>query len=166
MLLADLVATSNAVAATPARSTKIRLIAESLRAAGADQAELAAAYLAGELRQRRTGVGWAALRDLPASAGEPILTLTDVDDAFARIASDSGSGSQRRRASQVAALFAAATDAESAFLRALVAGELRQGAQDGIMVDAIANAAEVTVADVRRAFMLRGALPPVAVVAL
>lgn len=166
MLLAELVAISNAVAATPARSTKIRLIAECLRAAGADQAELAAAFLTGELRQRRTGVGWAALRDLLAAAHEPSLTLTDVDDAFARIATDSGSGSQSRRASHLAALFAAATDAESAFLRALVAGELRQGAQDGIMVDAIAMAADLAVADVRRAFMLRGALPPIAVVAL
>jgi DNA ligase-1 len=166
MLLANLVAISNAVAATPARSTKIQLIAECLRTAGPDQAELAAAYLAGELRQRRTRVGWAALRDLPATADEPSLTLTDVDEAFARIAGDSGSGSQGRRASQVGALFAAATGAESAFLRGLVAGELRQGAQDGVMVDAIAKAADVAVSEVRRAFMLRGALPPIAVVAL
>src|SRR5450631_1254923 len=100
MLLANLVAISNSVAATPARSTKIQLIAECLRAAEPEQAELAAAYLAGELRQRRTGVGWATLRELPAPADEPSLTLTDVDDAFARIAADSGSGSQGRRASQ------------------------------------------------------------------
>ena len=166
MLLANLVAISNSVAATRARSTKIQLIAECLRAAEPEQAELAAAYLAGELRQRRTGVGWATLRELPAPAAEPSLTLTDVDDAFARVAADSGSGSQGRRASQVGALFAAATGVESVFLRALVAGELRQGAQDGVMVDAIAKAACVAVSEVRRAFMLRGALPPIAVVAL
>jgi DNA ligase-1 len=166
MLLADLVAVSNAVAATPARSTKVRLIAECLRGAGAGHVEIAVAYLSGDLRQRRTGVGWASLRELGAVAGEPSLTLVDVDAAFERIAAESGAGSQARRAAALAAMFEKATAAEHAFLRALIAGELRQGALDGVMVDAIAKAAEVPLADVRRAVMLRGALPPVATVAL
>jgi DNA ligase-1 len=166
VLLADLVAVSDSVAATPARSAKIRLIAGGLRAAGADEVEIAAAYLSGELRQRRTGVGWATLRELPGPASQPLLTLTEVDEAFDRIAADSGAGIAARRASQLAAVFGAATDREQAFLRRLVTGELRQGALDGVMVDAIANAAEVPLADVRRAFMLRGALAPIASVAL
>jgi DNA ligase 1 len=166
MLLAHLVAVSDAVAATPARSIKIGLIAGCLRVAGATDSEIAAAYLAGDLLQRRTGVGWATLRDVPDPAANPTLTLANVDETFARIATDSGAGSQGRRTTQVDALFASATAAEQAFLRALVAGEIRQGAQDGVMVEAIAKAAEVTVADVRRAFMLRGELPPIAVVAL
>ena len=156
MLLAHLVAVSDAVAATPARSIKIGLIAGCLRVAGATDSEIAAAYLAGDLLQRRTGVGWATLRDVPDPAANPTLTLANVDETFARIATDSGAGSQGRRTTQVDALFASATAAEQAFLRALVAGEIRQGAQDGVMVEAIAKAAEVTVADVRRAFMLRG----------
>ena len=166
MLLADLVAVSDYVAATPARSAKIRLIAGGLRAAGPDEVEIAAAYLSGELRQRRTGVGWATLRDLPGAASQPRLTLTEVDESFDRIAADSGVGIAARRASQLAALFGAATDSEQTFLRGLVTGELRQGALDGVMVDAIANAAEVPLADVRRAFMVRGALAPIASVAL
>ena len=92
--------------------------------------------------------------------------MTDVDAAFARIAADSGPGSQDRRAAELAVLFAAATEAERTFAIALVGGELRQGAQDGVMVEAIAAAAEVPVADVRRAFMLRGSLPPIAAAAL
>jgi DNA ligase-1 len=166
VLLADLVAVSVSVAATPARSAKIRLIAGGLRTAGPDQVEIAAAFLSGELRQRRTGVGWATLREMPVPASQPQLTLTEVDDAFDRIAADSGVGIAARRASQLGALFGAATDSEQAFLRALVTGELRQGALDGVMVDAIANAAEVPLADVRRAFMVRGVLAPIASVAL
>jgi ATP-dependent DNA ligase I len=165
VLLADLVAVSDSVAATSARSAKIQLIAGGLQLAG-DEVELAAAYLSGELRQRRTGVGWAALRDLPAPAAHPQLTLTDVDSAFDAIAADSGAGTTARRTTLIGVLFAAATAAEQAFLRALVTGELRQGALDGVMVDAIATAAGVPLAEVRRAFMVRGALAPIASVAI
>ncbi|HEY0870025.1 MAG TPA: ATP-dependent DNA ligase [Acidothermaceae bacterium] len=169
MLLADLVAVSDSVAATPARSEKIRLIGSALRTArtaGTDEVEIAATFLSGELRQRRTGVGWATLRDLPAPATVPQLTLTEVDEAFDRIAADAGTGTTARRATQLGMLFGAATDREQAFLRGLVTGELRQGALDGVMVDAIANAADVALAEVRRAFMVRGALAPIASVAL
>jgi DNA ligase-1 len=176
VLLAELVAVSGAVAATRSRSAKIALVAGCLRSASSgqvgDEVEIAAAFLSGELRQRRTGVGWAALRgarQLPEQhtpPSDPTLTLTVVDGAFARIAADSGPGSQARRAAELAVLFAAATEPERAFLIALVGGELRQGAQDGVMVEAIAVAAEVPVADVRRAFMLRGSLPPIAAAAL
>ena len=179
MLLAELVAVSGAVAATRSRSAKIALVAGCLRSAHnhqaadhlGDEVEIAAAFLSGELRQRRTGVGWAALRGARDSEGntppsDPTLTLSFVDGAFARIAADSGPGSQARRAAELGVLFAAATEAERAFLIALVGGELRQGAQDGVMVEAIAVAADVPLVDVRRAFMLRGALPPIAAAAL
>ena len=179
VLLAELVAVSGAVAATRSRSAKIALVAGCLRSAHnhqaadhlGDEVEIAAAFLSGELRQRRTGVGWAALRGARDSEGntppsDPTLTLSFVDGAFARIAADSGSGSQARRAAELGVLFAAATEAERAFLIALVGGELRQGAQDGVMVEAIAVAADVPLVDVRRAFMLRGALPPIAAAAL
>jgi len=184
VLLAELVAVSGEVAATRSRSAKIALVAGCLRSAHSDrvgdqagaqvgdEVEIAAAFLSGELRQRRTGVGWAALRgasELPepnTPPSDPTLTLSFVDSAFARIAADSGPGSQARRAAELGVLFAAATEPERAFLIALAGGELRQGAQDGVMVEAIAAAAGVPVVDVRRAFMLRGALPPIAAAAL
>jgi DNA ligase-1 len=169
MLLAELVAVSNAVAATPARLAKVWRIADYLRAAASEEIEIVVAYLSGELRQRRPGVGWASLRELSSSAAPqlaPRLTLVDVDATFARIAADSGPGSQARRAQELATLFGAATEQEHAFLGALVAGELRQGALDGVMVDAIAKASGVPLAEVRRAVMVRGAMSPVAVVAL
>jgi DNA ligase-1 len=167
MLLAEVVAVSNAVAATRARSAKVALIASCLRAADEAERAIAAAYLSGELRQRRTGVGWGALRDLAGDSTGPSRSLTEVDAAFDRIAAQAGAGSQNRRRIELAALFeSAAGEAERRFLAALVAGELRQGALDGVMVDAIAKAAEVPLADVRRAFMLRGSLSAVAAVAL
>ncbi len=172
MLLAEVAATSDAVAATRSRLAKRAAIADLLRrvaddaAGGSAEVEIAVAYLAGELRQRRTGLGWRSLRDLPAPAEEPRLTLTDVDAAFARMADLSGPGSSTARQAEAAALFGAATAREQSFLAGLVSGELRQGALDSVVVDAVAEAAGVPADTVRRAVMLAGATGPVARAAL
>jgi ATP-dependent DNA ligase I len=172
MLLSDVVEVSRVVAATAARSAKVKALAEVLRATELEAADgpgelaVVVGYLSGELRQRRTGVGWAALRDLPAPASNATLTLRDVDAAFERIAAIAGAGSQLARAAEAARLFAAATESEQHFLRALATGELRQGALDGVMVDAIAKASGVSITLVRQALMLRGSLPATAMIAL
>lgn len=166
MLLTDLVETSAAVASSPARLVKINQLAGGLRRLEPDEVLAAVAFLSGELRQRQIGVGYAALRDVPAPAAEPSLTVADVDAAFERIGGQSGPGSQAERRRLVAELFARATRAEQRFLIGLLTGELRQGALDGIMAEAVAKAAEIPAPDVRRALMLRGALGPVAEAAL
>ncbi|MBN0040823.1 ATP-dependent DNA ligase [Cellulosimicrobium cellulans] len=188
MLLAEVAATSDAVAATRSRLAKRAAIADLLRrvaddaapagtpddapddasgdGGGRDEVEIAVAYLAGELRQRRTGLGWRSLRDLPTPAEEPGLTLTAVDAAFARMADLSGPGSATARQAEAAALFGAATVREQSLLAGLVSGELRQGALDSVVVDAVAEAAGVPADAVRRAVMLAGATGPVARAAL
>lgn len=172
MLLAEVAATSDAVTATRSRLAKRAAIADLLRrvaddaAGGSAEVEIAVAYLAGELRQRRTGLGWRSLRDLPAPAEEPGLTLTDVDAAFARMADLSGPGSSTARQAEAADLFGAATAREQSLLAGLVSGELRQGALDSVVVDAVAEAAGVPADAVRRAVMLAGATGPVARAAL
>jgi DNA ligase-1 len=166
MRFLDLAATSAAVAAVSARRSKIDLLAGALRGLAPDEIEAGAAYLSGELRQRQIGVGWASLRDTPPPAAEATLTVAAVDAALAEIGVQSGPGSQGRRRELVGALFAAATAEEQRMLVALLSGELRQGAQAGLLVDAVAKAAEVPVADVRRALLLRGDLKAVARAAL
>ncbi|MDX6597518.1 MAG: ligase 1 [Gaiellales bacterium] len=166
MLLADLVATSAAVAATRSRLAKIAALADCLRRAGPGEVAIVVGYLSGELRQRRTGVGWAALRDLPAPAGAPALEVSEVDRAFATIEAAGGAGSARVRRDALAALFARATAEEQRFLAMLAGGELRQGALAGIVTDAVAAAAGIDAAAVRRAAMLAGDLPAVAEAAL
>ncbi len=158
--------TSAAVAGTSARSAKVALIAACLQEAVPDEVPIVVAYLAGELPQRRTGVGWASLRDLPAPAAQPALTVAAVDNLLSRISHVSGRGAQTERARLVAQLFAAATELEQRLLRGLVTGELRQGALEGVMVDAVAKATAVPLPDVRRAVMLCGAVGPVAQAAL
>ena len=170
MQLIDVATTSADVGASSARLAKIARIAELLTAAGeAHDARLAAvvvSWLSGDLPQRQIGVGWAALRSLPAPAQEPTLTVAAVDAAFTEIGAVAGKGSQARRASLVDDLFTAATEPEQTFLRRLLGGELRQGALAGVMADAVAKAAGIPAATVRRAAMLGGDLPAVAAAAL
>jgi DNA ligase-1 len=162
VLLSRVATTSQQVAATSARSSKTALIAAALREAEGDELPLAVSYLAGDLPQRRTGVGYASLRELPAPAGAPSLTLRAVDALVQQIADESGAGSQGRRKGLLDELFAAATADEQRLLVGLLSGELRQGALDGVMAEAIAAATSVPAAEVRRAVMLAGAAGPVA----
>jgi DNA ligase-1 len=166
MLFAELATTSSAVGATRSRKEKAQLLGAALRELAPDEVEAGVAYLSGQLRQRRTGVGWAALRALPEPAGEPSLAVNDVDAALERIAGVSGPGSQAARRQLIDQLFAAATPAEQEFLAALIGGELRQGALAGVMADALAVATAIPRAAVDRATMLGGDARAVAEVAL
>ncbi|MGA5467027.1 ATP-dependent DNA ligase [Mycobacterium sp. NPDC050041] len=170
MHLVDVATASADVGATSARLAKTARIADLLaRAAEERDARLVAvvvSWLSGELPQRQIGVGWAALRSLPAPAGEPSLTVGGVDATLSEIGAVAGKGSQQRRARLLAALFTAATDVEQTFLRRLLSGELRQGALAGVMADAVAKAASMPAPAVRRAAMLAGDLPAVAAAVL
>src|SRR5690348_695728 len=157
---------SRAVAGTSARLAKIELLAAALREAGPLEVPIAVAYLSGELPQRQIGVGWAALRDGFAPAPAPTLTLSEVDSGFGAIGAVSGKGSAAARKALVGELFGRATADEQRFLVGLLSGELRQGALEGVMTEAVARAADVPVAEVRRAMMLRGSLGVVAAAAL
>ncbi|PZS15539.1 MAG: ATP-dependent DNA ligase [Pseudonocardiales bacterium] len=165
MLLAELAAASADVGATSARLAKVGRLAALLRLADPQEIPLVVSWLAGELPQRQIGVGWAALRTLPAPADAPALTVREVDAAFTVIGATSGTGSQARRAALLAKVLGSATAGEQLFLRRLLGGDLRQGALLGVMTDAVARSAEVPVAQVRRAAMLCGDLPAVAAAA-
>ncbi|MGH2820953.1 MAG: ATP-dependent DNA ligase, partial [Actinomycetota bacterium] len=128
---------------------------------------VAVAYLSGELPGGSIGVGWAALRDArPPVPGPSTLEILEVQRALRRIAEAAGTGSQALRRRELAELFGRATVREQRLLRLLLLGELRQGALEGVMAEAVARAAEVPVAQVRRAAMLNGDLGAVGAAAL
>lgn len=167
MLLIDVALTSAEVGGSASRRAKIARISELLSRAKTDPelVVIVVSWLSGELPQRQIGVGWAALRNLPPAAAQPILTVVGVDATLSAIGAISGKGSQTRRAELIAGLFASATKSEQTFLRRLLTGELRQGALAGVMADAVAAAAQIPAAAVRRAAML-GELPAVAAAGL
>jgi DNA ligase-1 len=167
MLLAEIAQASVDVAAASSRLAKTKRLAECLADASPEEIGIAVAYLSGELPQGTVGVGWAALRDHPSPAEPPpTLELLEVDEAITQLRSISGPGSQAARREAISALFARATEAEQRLLTGLFLGELRQGALEGVTADAVAQAAGVPGAEVRRAAMLAGDLATVAAAAL
>ena len=168
MRLESLVDASHRVAESSGRLEKVGLLAECLRAAGPAEAALVVAWLTGELRQPKAGLGPAAIRAAwPGTAAlSASLSLAEVDQVFERIAGARGKGSGAEKVRELGSLLARATEAEQDFLARLVYGELRQGALEGVLADAVARAAEVPAAEVRRAAMYAGSLGEVAAAAL
>jgi DNA ligase-1 len=189
VLLTELVDVSAAVAGTTSRSAKIEQIAALLVRVPPGEVAVAVAFLSGELLQGQIGVGYAALGELLRAADaaqaanavraadaakdnadlpgtSPTLMLTDADAAFEAIGAVTGPGSQAERRRLLTELFARTTEQEREFLVRLLVGDLRQGALEGVMTDAVARAADVPAEEVRRAHQLGGSLPEVAQAAL
>jgi len=167
MHFADLVGLSQALATNSSRRAKIDLIAGWLRAASPADARLAASYLAGQIPQGRVGIGWASISNAatsPASASS--LVLSDVDEGFEAAAGVSGTGSEEARRSILVGLLERATADEQVFLSRLLLGEVRHGAMERVVVDALAVSAMVPLDLVRRALMVGGDLGEVAEAAL
>jgi DNA ligase-1 len=148
----DLVAN---VRATSKKTEKVVLLADFLRGTQGRETEIAALYLMGALPQGRIGIGWrkvqVAMSEGPAS-GEP-LTLTEMDRILADVEAEQGPGSDERRQALLRGLFERAHPAGRRLLAELLLGEVRQGALEGLLVDAIARAAGLPASDVRRAAM-------------
>jgi len=169
MRLVELVETSNAVASVSGRLEKIERLAALLTRLAPDEIAIAVAFLSGSSRQGRIGVGWSVIsnaKSAAAPASDSTLELREVDEAFARIAGTSGAGSTRERARQLGEIFGRATLAEQDFLVRLLFGELRQGALEGVLIEAVARAAQVPATTIRRAAMMAGDLGIVARTAL
>jgi DNA ligase-1 len=166
-LLAEVVRASSAVAATSSRLAKTKLIADCLRALAPEEVEIALPYLSGEMRQGRLTLGFASLKAAMGNpAAMPSLSLPEVDRTFEGLKRVKGKGAAGERSSRLQELFSKATAEEQDFLARLIIGELRQGALEGVMLDAVAAAANLPAAEVRRAATFAGGTAPVARAAL
>jgi DNA ligase-1 len=166
-LLSNVVATSDEIARTSARSGKIALLAGLLGSLEPSEVGIAVGILSGVPRQGRVGVGYATIYGIDGDpAGAASLTVHDLDRAISEIQAATGSGSAGRRKQLLAELLGRATAEEADFVRRLFTGGLRQGALAGVMVDAIAKAAGVRAEIARRALMLSGDLTRTAEIAM
>lgn len=155
MRLAQLVDAVMQIRRTAKKSEKVRLLAGTLHSARGREIELAAFYLSGSLPQGKIGLGWSLIHKAVAVGESSVesLTLRDVDDAINRLAAEQGVGSIDRRITELRRLFSRATPDERRFLSQLLIGEIRQGALEGLLLEAIADAAQLPPSDVRQAFM-------------
>jgi DNA ligase-1 len=167
-LFASLADASQRVGATAARSAKIRELATLLTQLRPEEIGIAVHYLSGELPQGRIGIGPAAVSGAAASpaARVPALSILEVDARLTALAGIGGAGSAARRAERVRELFALLSASEQRFLLQLLVGELRQGALEGVMLEAIAAASRLSAPQVRRAAMYSHDLGAVAQAAL
>jgi DNA ligase-1 len=168
MLLQRVVETSRRIAEVSSRNEKVDIRAAVLRAVRTDEIEMVVGFLTGSPRQGRMGIGPSALRQaqVDLSVEVPALELWEVDTEFDRIATRKGRGSPAERVRLLRRLNERATSQEQEFLMRLLLGDLRQGALDGLMTEAVAQAAGVTSAKVRRAVMATGDLGAVTRTAL
>jgi DNA ligase-1 len=166
--LATVAETSRRVADAKGRRDKIGLLAALLRDAPVDEIEIAAAYLSGTVPQDKLGLGWATIQGaMPDTSAESAsVELAAVNTALDLIARTTGKGSAEVRQRLLRDLLSRLTAEEQRFLADLIVGELRQGALEGLVVEAIAHAAGRPAAEVRRALMMAGSLPSVARAAL
>jgi DNA ligase-1 len=162
------------VAATRSRRDKIARLAALLASAPANEIALATSYLCGIVPQEKLGVGWATLQAVAETTPVPVaapaapapVELADVDAALGQVASTVGKGSAEAKRRALSGLFARLGEDERRFMVGLITGELRQGALEGMVVEAVARAAALPAEAVRRALMLAGDLPRVAHAAL
>jgi DNA ligase-1 len=164
MKLDDLVLTSRLVADTAGRLEKIAVLAALLKRLAPNEVPIAVGFLTGWPRQGKLGIGWAGIAEARpvVAAASPELTLADVDHAFNELQAVRGKRSTAERKRLLTDLFARATAEEQSFLAALAIGEIRQGALEGILTEAVARAADLPSDRVRRAVMLAGDLGAVA----
>ncbi|MDZ4796934.1 MAG: ATP-dependent DNA ligase [Bryobacteraceae bacterium] len=163
MLLSRLVETSTRIGATSKRKEKIELLSGLLQQAGPGELEPAVAFLSGTTRHGRIGIGWATLgasRGVPGESAS--LSISDIEFVLDEFATLKGAGAEKRKRELLGSLYARATGAEQQFLTALLGGELRQGALEGIMAEGLARAFDADAGKVRRAAMLTGDLLVVA----
>jgi DNA ligase-1 len=166
-MFARLVEASRRVAETSRRTEKTETLAGLLRRLAPDEIEAATAFLSGSARQGRIGIGYSTLLgSMGGPAPQPVLSILDVDRALEEIAGTGGRGSAQLRRELLRSLFHRATGPEQQFLIGLMTVELRQGALEGMMIDAVAKAAGIGSDRVRRAVMMAGSVPPVARAAL
>jgi len=166
-LFADVVTASQGVSETSSRSAKVAILGELLARLEPSEVPIVVGFLAGVPRQGRVGIGYSTIYGIDHEhAAKPSLRVEDVDRAVAEVEAATGAGSAAARAEILGALLERATEPEADFARRLFTGNLRQGALAGVMADAIATAAAVPAAQVRRALMLSGDLGTTAQIAL
>lgn len=167
MLFEEIATTAQTVAATRSRRAKVAALADLLGRLAHEEVVPAVGFLVGKPRQGRVGVGWRGMQEaLGDPAERPSLTIADVDDALGRLASTAGAGSVAVRAETLRGLTARATAHEQDFLARSILGDVRTGALEGVVTDAVAQASGIALDVVRRAAMLSGDLGETARLAL
>lgn len=161
------------LAGTASRNAKVDLAAEFLAELDPDERGPGARFLAGRplarVDARKLDVGHALLEDAGGHEQATLtggqLTIRGLAGAIDELAGLEGSGSRRRRRAIVDGLVGRLDEGDRPWLISLFQGELRTGVQEGLVLEAVAQAAGAPEELVRRA-LLRGDVGEVAHLAI
>jgi len=167
ILFSDLIKVSKKVGSTTKKKEKISILAHFFQQARGKEIALAASYLSGQLPQARLGIGWATLQEALEDITDRFrpLSLTEIDRLLEGIAKEVGAGSSEKRLRLLREAFSYLKKNEREFLIKLILGEIRQGASEGLVLEAIAQASSISIDQVRQSFMFSGDIGEIARVA-
>jgi DNA ligase-1 len=164
-----------ALESTTKRTKKVAYLVNFLNSLNREEITPAVSFLVGrpfsESDERVLDIGGQTLWKIDRGTGQSSLvpkpvTILEVYRTFERIASASGSGSRQRKETFVDSLLSRLPKSDAQYLMRIIFGEMRIGAVEGVVLDAIAKAASIDPDQVRRANMLMGSLAQVAELAL
>lgn len=167
--------TCRALEGTAKRTEKVALLVDFLRNLSPEEIEPAVSFIVGrpfpESDERVLEIGGQTLWKIRRRSGQSALvskpvTILEVYRTFEKIAKAHGPGSRQRKELLIDTLLGRLPPSDSQYLVRILFGEMRIGAVEGVMLDAIAKAASINPESVRRANMLLGNLPQVAELAL
>lgn len=159
---------SERIRATAKKKEKISLIAQILGQVSGREIYLAAHYLSGNLPSGKLGIGWRTLQDaimdlVPASGSVELAIIQAYLDDLAKI---SGPGSSQHKKKILHELFSRIGQIERKFLVGLFMGEIRQGALESLVLEAVAEASALPLQMLSQAHMFSGNIGEVAEAAL
>lgn len=170
---AELASLCETLTKTSGRNEKIRVIAELLRRLDLDEVKPAVHLIIGSIfpvsESKTLNVGWATMSKVGKDQSKlfaQLLTITKVARHFDSIASAKGRDSKAKKVELLTAMLGEATDIEAKWILKNIGGEMQHGVNEGVMIDAIAKAADVSPELVRIADMFSGNLGEVATTAL
>jgi DNA ligase-1 len=168
MRLRELVETSAKVRETASKNEKKGLIARLLKQVKGEETGIAADYLSGILPSGRLNIGWRTISEAAPDAGEPgeSPSLKEVQARLDDIGRISGPGSAARRTRALHDLLAKMSEPERRFIGSLLVGEVRHGALEGLVLEAVAQASGLPLESIREAQMFAGSVGEVAQAAL
>jgi DNA ligase-1 len=164
-----------ALEVTSKKKEKIRLLADFFKSINAYEVSPAALLIIGtifpEFDARTLDVGWSTVQKIMDRGGQTSLfkqqpTILHIYRTLLEVANKKGKGSRRVREQLLEGLMNSMSYEESQYFARILFGEMRIGVSEGVMLEGIAEAADVPLSSVRRALMMTGNIGKVAEIAI
>ena len=164
-----------ALESTTKRTEKVAYLVKFLKSLSREEIAPAVSFIVGrpfpESDERVLDIGGRTLWKINRGSGQVVLvpkavTILEVYRTFEKVATASGPGSRQRKEMLIGTLLSRLPSTDAEYLMRIIFGEMRIGAVEGVVLDAIAQAASINPDQVRRANMLMGNLAQVGELAL